>query len=128
MRYSFPFAKSGVASVGGSSVMLAEAIGPKNAADLLLTGRFFSAAEAEKWGLLNAAVEDGKALETAMAVATDLLKNHQGSIKAIKALSRGEDHRARVNKAVLAEMDEFTALLATPETQMRIQHVLKGGK
>jgi enoyl-CoA hydratase/carnithine racemase len=128
IRYSLPFAKIGVASEGGSSVMLAEAIGPKNAADLLLTGRFFSAAEAEKWGLLNAAVEDGKALETAMAVATDLLKNHQGSIKAIKALGRGEDHRKRVNQAVLAEMDAFVALLATPETQMRIQHVLKGGK
>jgi hypothetical protein len=25
-------------------------------------------------------------------------------------------------------LDAFSALLATPETQMRIQHVLKGGK
>jgi enoyl-CoA hydratase/carnithine racemase len=128
IRYSLPFAKIGVAAEGGSSVMLAEAIGPKNAADLLLTGRFFSAAEAEQWGLLNAAVEDGKALETAMATATALLKNHQGSLKAIKTLGRGEDHRHRVNQAVAAEMDAFSALLATPETQMRIQHVLKGGK
>lgn len=128
IRYSLPFAKIGVAAEGGSSVMLAEAIGPKNAADLLLTGRFFSAAEAEQWGLLNAAVEDGKALETAMATATALLKNHQGSLKAIKTLGRGEDHRHRVNQAVAAEMDAFSALLATAETQMRIQHVLKGGK
>ena len=95
---------------------------------MLLTGRFFSAAEAEKWGLLNAAVEDGKALETAMATAAELLKNHQGSLKAIKALGRAEGHRERLNKAVLAEMNAFTDLLATPETQMRIQHVLKGGK
>ena len=128
IRYSLPFAKIGVAAEGGSSVMLAEAIGPKNAADLLLTGRFFSAAEAEKWGLLNTAVEDGKALETAMATAAELLKNHQGSLKAIKALGRAEGHRERLNIAVKAEMDAFTDLLATPETQMRIQHVLKGGK
>jgi|TARA_B110000211_G_scaffold106949_1_gene124146 hypothetical protein len=46
----------------------------------------------------------------------------------IKTLGRGEDHRHRVNQAVAAEMDAFSALLATPETQMRIQHVLKGGK
>jgi len=128
IRYSLPFAKIGVAAEGGSSVMLAEAIGPKNAADLLLTGRFFTAAEAEKWGLLNAAVEDGTALDAAMAAAGELLKNHQGSIKAIKALGRAEGHRERVNKAVLAEMDAFSDLLTTPETQMRIQHVLKGGK
>ncbi|WP_370315307.1 hypothetical protein [Thalassolituus sp.] len=43
-------------------------------------------------------------------------------------MGRAEGHRERLNAAVLAEMDAFSALLATPETQMRIQHVLKGGK
>ncbi|APR66559.1 MAG: enoyl-CoA hydratase/isomerase family protein [Alcanivorax sp.] len=128
IRYSLPFAKIGVASEGGSSVLLSEAIGPKNANDLLLTGRFFSAEEAEKWGLINAAVEDGTALEHAMKTAAALTKNSQGSIRAIKQLGRAEGHRERVNKAVLAEMKAFVALLDTPETQMRINHVLKGGK
>ena len=128
IRYSLPFAKIGVTSEGACSVLLSEAIGPKRAAELLYTGRFFSAAEAEKWGLLTAAVEDGKALETAMATANELLKNSQDSIRAIKKLGRAEGHRERVNKAVKLEMELFSGLLGTPETQARINHVLKGGK
>ena len=63
-----------------------------------------------------------------MKTAAALTKNSQGSIRAIKQLGRAEGHRERVNKAVLAEMKAFVALLDTPETQMRINHVLKGGK
>ncbi|MCH2039419.1 MAG: enoyl-CoA hydratase-related protein [Saccharospirillaceae bacterium] len=128
IRYSLPFAKIGVAAEGASSVMLKEAIGAKNAADLLFTGRFFKAAEAEKWGLINAAVEDGTALEHAMKAAQALLKNSQDALRAIKQLGKAEGHRERVNAAVEAEMVAFSALLQTPETQMRINHVLKGGK
>ncbi len=128
IRYSLPFAKIGVTSEGACSVLLSEAIGPKRAAELLYTGRFFTAAEAEKWGLLTAAVEDGKALETAIATANELLKNSQDSIRAIKKLGRAEGHHERVNKAVKLEMELFSGLLSTPETQARINHVLKGGK
>lgn len=128
IRYSLPFAKIGVTSEGASSVLLAEAIGPKHANDLLLTGRFFSADEAEKWGLLNQVVEDGEALATAMNAAAELLKNHQGSVQAIKALSRPEGYEDYINEVVEAEMAAFSALLETPETQMRIQQVLKGRK
>lgn len=128
IRYSLPFTKIGVAAEGASSVLLKEAIGAKNAADLLLSGRFFKAEEAEKWGLINAAVEDGSALEHAMKAAQGLLKNSQDSLRAIKKLGKAEGHRERVNAAVEAEMIAFSELLPTPETQMRINHVLKGGK
>ncbi len=126
IRYSLPFSKIGVAAEGGSSVLLKEMIGPKAAADLLLTGRFFSAEEAERWGFINKAVDDGSALEHAQKAATELLKNSQDAIRAIKQLGRREDHRQRVNTAVKAEMEAFSQLLQTPETQMRIQQVLKG--
>lgn len=128
IRYSLPFAKIGVTSEGACSVLLSEAIGPKRANELLFTGRFFSAEEAEKWGLLTAMTEDGKALETAMNTARELLKNSQDSMRAIKKLGRAEGHRERVNKAVKLEMELFSTLLGTPETQARINHVLKGGK
>ncbi|MAD43745.1 MAG: enoyl-CoA hydratase [Oceanospirillaceae bacterium] len=128
IRYSLPFAKIGVTSEGACSVLLAEAIGPKRANELLYTGRFFTAEEAENWGLLTAMTEDGKALETAMATARDLLKNSQGSIRSIKKLGKAEGHEARVHKAVEEEMRLFAELLDTPETQARINHVLKGGK
>ncbi|MBE0484265.1 MAG: enoyl-CoA hydratase/isomerase family protein [Bacterioplanes sp.] len=128
IRYSLPFGKIGVASEGACSVLLSEAIGPKHAMDLLLTGRFFTAQEAEQWGLINKAVDDGTALEHALAAAKKIIENHQGSIRAIKQLSKAEGHHARVNKAVEAELALFCDLLETPETHARIQHVLKGGK
>jgi len=74
-RYALPFARIGVTSEGASSVLLQEAIGPKAASELLLTGRFFSADEAKQWGLLNQVVEDGSALEAAQTLAKQLLQN-----------------------------------------------------
>lgn len=125
IRYSLPFTKIGVAAEGASSVLLAEAIGAKHASDLLLTGRFFSAQEAEQWGLINQTVDDGTALEKAMETAKSLLANSQAAMQAIKQLSRGDDHQARVNRAVASENAAFFELLNTEETQFRIQQVLK---
>lgn len=125
IRYSLPFAKIGVTSEGACSVLLSEAIGPKRANDLLFTGRFFSAAEAEQWGLITAMVDDGSALDAAFATAKELLKNSQDSIRAIKALGKAEGHVERVNRAVQNELVLFTQLLDTAETQARITQVLK---
>lgn len=124
-RYALPFARIGVTSEGASSVLLQEAIGPKHAADLLMTGRFFSADEACEWGLLNRVVEDGDALTQAQQIATSLLQNSADSLREIKTLSRAENHQQRVNQAVEREMERFAALLQTPETQARIRHVLE---
>lgn len=123
-RYALPFARIGVTSEGASSVLLQEAIGPKRAADLLMTGRFFSADEAQTWGLLNQVVEDGSAFSEAQKMAAMLLHNSADSLREIKALGRAENHRQRVNETVEREMQRFSALLATPETQARIQKVL----
>ncbi|MDP2607622.1 MULTISPECIES: enoyl-CoA hydratase/isomerase family protein [unclassified Oceanobacter] len=123
-RYSLPFAKIGVTSEGACSVLLAETVGPKIAAELLLSGRFFSAAEAQQWGLLNQVTEDGQAQEQAMAMAHTISKNSQGSIRAIKQLAREEGHVERVDRAVDIEMQRFAELLHTQETQLRIQQVL----
>ncbi len=124
-RYALPFARIGVTSEGASSVLLQEAIGPKAASELLLTGRFFSADEAKQWGLLNQVVEDGSALEAAQTLAKQLLQNSIDSLREIKALGRAEHHQQRVNDTVTREMQRFARLLTTPETQARIHKVLK---
>ena len=127
-RYALPFARIGVTSEGASSVLLQEAIGPKAASELLLTGRFFSADEAKQWGLLNQVVEDGSALEAAQTLAKQLLQNSIDSLREIKALGRAEYHQQRVNDTVAREMQRFAQLLTTPETQARIHTVLKRQK
>jgi enoyl-CoA hydratase/carnithine racemase len=50
-------------------VALARAIGRKRALEMLLTGRFVSAAEAAEWGLINAAVPDADLPSAARALA-----------------------------------------------------------
>lgn len=124
-RYALPFARIGVTSEGASSVLLQEAVGPKIASELLLTGRFFSADEAKQWGLLNQVVEDGTALEASESLAGQLLQNSMDSLREIKALGRAEHHLQRVNDTVEREMQRFARLLQTPETQARIRKVLK---
>ena len=94
------------------------------ASELLLSGRFFSASEAQQWGLLNQVTEDGEALDNAMAIARQISKNSQGSIRAIKRLAKEEGHVERVDRAVAIEMQLFAELLQTEETQLRIKQVL----
>ena len=48
--------------------MLPRLVGPARALDLLLSGRSCSGAEAAEMGLVNRAVEDGRALEEALDV------------------------------------------------------------
>lgn len=53
------FARRGLIAEHGSAWMLPRLIGPLNAADLLLTGRTFTGAEAEKLGLVRALPREG---------------------------------------------------------------------
>jgi enoyl-CoA hydratase len=61
--------KWGLFPLGGSSVRLRRQIPYAIAAEMLLSGRTLSAAEALQWGLINYVVPDGQAMEKAMALA-----------------------------------------------------------
>jgi len=62
----------GVPLVDGGTVRLPRLIGQSRAMDMILTGREVSAAEALEIGLVNRLVDDGEALEAAMALARAL--------------------------------------------------------
>ena len=55
---SVAYKNIGTTPDGGMTYLLPRAVGHKKAMELALTGRRFSAAEAEKWGMLNAVVAD----------------------------------------------------------------------
>jgi enoyl-CoA hydratase/carnithine racemase len=124
-QYSLPFARIGVCSEGASSFLLSEAIGPKRASELLLTGRNFSADEALNWGLLNQMCDDGQALDKALKMARILVNNSAGSLRAIRQLDRGADYVERINRVVGQEMQLFAKLLEGEDTQKRIRSVLE---
>lgn len=62
----------GVPLIDGGTVRLPRLIGASRAMDMILTGRAVGAEEALAWGLANRVVEDGDALDAALALAEQL--------------------------------------------------------
>jgi methylglutaconyl-CoA hydratase len=68
------------------SVFLVRAVGEKHARELLLTGKLIEADEAYRMGLVNEVVDDGSALERAMALAGEVARNSSSALAASKEL------------------------------------------
>jgi enoyl-CoA hydratase/carnithine racemase len=113
-RFRMPFVPLGLCPEGGSSWLLPRAAGQKRAADLLLTGREFGAAEAEAAGLLSGVVPDGGALARASEAARQIAALPPGAVRTAKALLRRAE-KGPVLEAIGAEMVEFRRLLGSPE-------------
>ncbi len=69
--------------MGGSAVRLARQIGYANAADILLTGKHITAAEARSIGLISRVVADGTALDHALEVAQTVAANGPLAVEAV---------------------------------------------
>ncbi len=69
--------------MGGSAVRLPRQIAYTEAADILLTGRHISAAEAKALGLIGRVVPDGTALEHARAIASTIAANGPLAVEAV---------------------------------------------
>lgn len=115
-RFRLPFTALGLSPEGGSSYLLPLVAGSKRAAELLMLGEPFTAAEAAAAGLVNAAVPAGTALETALGKARALAALPRSSIAATKqALRRG--HEEAVARTFGEEAEVFHALRRAPEAQ-----------
>lgn len=73
----------GLFPLGGSTVRLQRQIAFTNAADLLLTGRLISAAEAKDMGLIGHVVPDGQALTKARELAERIAANGPLAVAAV---------------------------------------------
>ncbi len=69
--------------MGGSAVRLARQIGYAEAADILLTGKHITAAEAKAMGLISRVVPDGEALSHAREVADIVANNGPLAVEAV---------------------------------------------
>jgi enoyl-CoA hydratase len=69
--------------MGGSAVRLPRQIPYTVAADLLLTARHITAAEAKEYGLIGHVVPDGTALERALEIADQVASNGPLAVQAI---------------------------------------------
>ena len=106
----FSLAYTGVALTpdGSTSYFLPRLIGAKRAAELVLTNRAITAAEALDWGMVNKVVPDATLLDEAIALATKLAAGPQhafGKAKRLLAASAGalESHLVLESETIAAQ-------------------------
>ncbi len=113
-RFGVSEARWGLFPLGGSAVRLPRQIPYTVAADLLLTGRHITAAEAASIGLIGHVVPDGQALGKALEIAAAIAANGPVAVRAILRVIReteglAEDEafalEARAGLAVFASED-----------------------
>jgi len=113
-RFGISEARWGLFPLGGSAVRLVRQIPYTVAADLLLTGRHISAAEAREIGLVGYVVPDGQALAKALEIADMIAANGPVAVRAILRTIRETEGmaendafklEAEIGKAVFASED-----------------------
>jgi enoyl-CoA hydratase/carnithine racemase len=112
-RFRLPFVDLGLVPEAGSTLLLPQLVGHRRAADLLYTGRFFSAAEAQELGIVNTVVEREALAATATETAANLAAKPPGALRRTKALLRSPATPLAERMAV--EGKAFVEQLRSPE-------------
>ncbi|MFI9202494.1 crotonase/enoyl-CoA hydratase family protein [Streptomyces sp. NPDC053048] len=108
--------RRGLFPLGGSTVRLPRQIPCTHALEMLLTGRPYTAAEAERIGLVGHVVPDGTALARALETAELVNANAPLAVEAVKASVH--DTEALDERAALAlELERGQAVLATADAK-----------
>ncbi|MGR3660721.1 MAG: crotonase/enoyl-CoA hydratase family protein [Paracoccaceae bacterium] len=127
--FALPEGQRGIFVGGGGSVRVARLAGVARMTDMMLTGRVVTADEAEAWNLVQYVVEEGGAVEKAIALASAAASNAELSNYAIiNALPRIHDMSSEDGLFVESFVSSFTAM--TPEAESRLRAFLekKAGK
>lgn len=104
----------GVMPGAGGTVRLPRLVGRLRALELLLTGRRLPAREALEWGLVNAVVPAGQALEEALRLAQEIASRPALAVRRIKAAVR-EQRDLPVAEALKRERSRFYGLFDTAD-------------
>lgn len=85
-KFGQPEINLGVIPGGGVSQRLIHAIGKSRTMELVLTGRTFSAHEAEKWGMISRVVGEGEneVIKQAVNMAKEIASKSQIAVQAAK--------------------------------------------
>ena len=115
-RFGISEARWGLFPLGGSAVRLPRQIPYTVAADLLLTGRHVTAAEALSIGLIGHVVPDGQALGKALEIADMIAANGPVAVRAILRVIRETEGMAE-NEAFALEARAGTAVFASEDAK-----------
>lgn len=109
--FGLPEVCRGLFASGGSTVRLPRQIPYVHAMDLLLTGRYISAEEALRFGLINEVVERERLLDRAFELAGRIAANSPGAVSATK-LSVLEGLKTGTPEAFARELQTGNAVFA----------------
>jgi 2-(1,2-epoxy-1,2-dihydrophenyl)acetyl-CoA isomerase len=87
-RFRLAYTAIGLTPDCGASWILQRLLGPRRAADLILTNRVLTGADAERWGLVSRVVEDAELDESAYRTAAELAAGSARALRAAKELLR----------------------------------------
>ncbi|MDF3294018.1 crotonase/enoyl-CoA hydratase family protein [Streptomyces silvisoli] len=102
--------------IGGSTVRLARQIPRTHALEMLLTGRPYSAREAERIGLIGQVVPDGRAREKALEIAELINANGPLAVEAVKA-SVYETAELTETEGLASELERGWPIFATSDAK-----------
>ncbi len=125
-RFRLAYTAIGLTPDCGSSWLLPRLVGPRRAADLILTNRVLTGDDAERWGLVSRSVDDEELDDAAHRTAAGLAAGAGDALRAAKGLLRagaGEELRRH-----LAEEARLIAALADGrQAQDRMASFLAAG-
>jgi methylglutaconyl-CoA hydratase len=109
------------------SSFLLRQVGEKVARDLLLTGRLFDAAEAQRIGLVNEVVPAGSLMSRARELASQLMENSPSSIRLTKRLL-SQHAQAELDSQLSSAVGENAAIRAHEDFREGISSFLEKRK
>ena len=115
-KFSLPFASLGLCPEAASSLLLPALAGYQRAAEKLMFGESFDAAEAREMGLVNQILPAAELASFARERAHKLAALPAGALRTTKALMRGA-HLQAVEAQMAQEGVHFRKLLASPEAK-----------
>ena len=115
-RFGVSEARWGLFPLGGSAVRLVRQVPYTVAADLLLTGRHITAADALSIGLIGHVVPDGRALDRALEIAAAIAANGPIAVRAILQVIRDTEGMPE-NEAFALEAKAGMAVFASEDAK-----------
>lgn len=115
-RLAMPFVNLGLVPEFGSSLLLAQRVGPVRAQQMLLLGDPLTGSEAAELGLANAVLPAGEVLPHARRMAERFNQLPSAAVCETKRLLRAPQ-RALVQQAVATERERFSERLRSPEAR-----------
>jgi len=122
--YGLPEGQRGIFLGGGGSVRIARLIGVARVMDMMLTGRTLSAEEGQAAGATQYLVENGRAFETAMALAAKAASNTATTnfavLHALPRIARSDPASGLLTESLMAALAESSG-----EAKQRLKDFLE---